>query len=68
LPECVSGAVLETTILSPGESIQFTESLGAESILGDSLASGSYRFTVSGEHMLPPIPGELTSGTLTLGP
>jgi hypothetical protein len=52
--------------LQPGESHLFAQRHGVAQILGDSLPSGSYRFTVSALYFRPSLPIEMATSTLSL--
>jgi hypothetical protein len=52
--------------LQPGESHLFTQKHGVAQILGDSLPTGSYRFTVSALYFRPSLPAEMGAATLSL--
>jgi hypothetical protein len=52
--------------LQPGESHLFTQKHHVAQILGDSLPSGSYRFTVSALYFRPSLPTEMGTASLSL--
>ncbi|HEV8409208.1 MAG TPA: hypothetical protein VGQ30_01785 [Gemmatimonadaceae bacterium] len=56
----------ELLTLQPGESHLFAQKHSVAQILGDSLPSGSYRFTVSALYFRPSLPAEMGTVTLSL--
>lgn len=62
----LDGPGIGSVTLAPGETTHFAISAPVSYVLGDSLPSGEYIFTVSGLHLRPSVPQQITTGTLYL--